>query len=109
MKDLRLVNNPHDDDKVSDACSIFGMMDTSGKRFSGVDITKAIANMHDRGNGLGGGFGVYGIYPEYEDKYALHIMYLSREGQTEVEVYLNDWFKVERAEEVPTRKVAAII
>lgn len=109
MKDLRLVNNPHDDDKVIDACSIFGMMDTSGKRFSGVDITRAIANMHDRGNGLGGGFGVYGIYPEYKDNYALHIMFLSREGQTEVEGYLNDWFNVVRAEEVPTRKVAAIV
>ena len=35
MKDIRQVNNPHHDDKVIDACSIFGAMDTSGKRFSG--------------------------------------------------------------------------
>jgi glutamate synthase domain-containing protein 1 len=32
------------------------MMDTSGKRFSGEGVVKAIANMHVRGNGLGGGF-----------------------------------------------------
>ena len=41
MKDLRLVNNPHNDEKVIDACSIFGMMDTSGKRFSGVNALYA--------------------------------------------------------------------
>jgi len=63
MKDIELINNPFNDDKVIDACSIFGMMDTSGRRFSGRDIIKAIANMHVRGNGLGGGLAVYGIYP----------------------------------------------
>ena len=76
MKDIRRVNNPHNDDKVIDACSIFGAMDTSGRRFSGEGVIKAIANMHDRGNGLGGGFTVYGLYPEYADFYALHVMYL---------------------------------
>jgi hypothetical protein len=32
--------------------------------------------MHDRGNGLGGGFAVYGCYPEFADWHALHIMYM---------------------------------
>ena len=54
MRDIRKVNNPYNDDKVVDACSIFGTMDTSGRRFSGEGVIKAIANMHDRGNGLGG-------------------------------------------------------
>ena len=31
--------------------------------------------MHDRSNGLGGGFAVYGIYPSYADHYAFHVMY----------------------------------
>ena len=31
--------------------------------------------MHDRSNGLGGGFAGYGIYPEYKDFYAFHIFY----------------------------------
>ena len=31
--------------------------------------------MHDRSNGLGGGFAGYGIYPEYEDYYAFHVFY----------------------------------
>ena len=37
MKDLTKASNYYGDDKVIDACSIFGMMDTSGARFSGAD------------------------------------------------------------------------
>ena len=83
MKDIRLINNPKNDDKVIDACSIFGAMDVSGARFSGERVIKAIANMHDRGNGLGGGFAVYGLYPKYDDQYAFHIMYLNQQAQEE--------------------------
>ena len=108
MKDIVQINNPHYDDKVIDACSIFGMMDTAGKCFSGGDIIKAIANMHVRGNGLGGGFAVYGLYPEYADLYAFHIMYLSREGKTETEDFLKQKFQVVRDGVVPTKPTAAI-
>ncbi|MBI4318082.1 MAG: glutamine amidotransferase family protein [Chloroflexi bacterium] len=101
-------NNPYGDDKVIAACSIFGMMDTSGKRFSGRDVIKAIANMHDRGNGLGGGFGVYGIYPQYADQYAFHIMYMSNEVQDEIESFLKRGFHVVADEQVPTRPTPAI-
>ncbi|MCD6453071.1 MAG: hypothetical protein J7K77_02155, partial [Dehalococcoidales bacterium] len=80
MRQLNQINNPYNDSKVHDACSIFGVMDTMGKRFSGEGIIRAITNMHDRGNGLGGGFAIYGLYPEYANYYALHIMYLSPEG-----------------------------
>ena len=51
MKELNKMNNPYCDSKVIDACSIFGMMDTSGRRFSGEDLVRAIANLHVRGNG----------------------------------------------------------
>jgi glutamate synthase domain-containing protein 1 len=108
MKDIRRVNNPHNDDKVIDACSIFGAMDTSGRRFSGEGVIKAIANMHDRGNGLGGGFTVYGLYPEYADFYALHIMYLSQEGRQETEAFLKENFDLVFQEEVPTRPAPEI-
>ncbi len=108
MENLGRINNPYNEDKVIDACSIFGMMDTSGKRFSGRDIIRAIANMHDRGNGLGGGFAVYGLYPQYADQYAFHIMYLSREGKAEVEAFLKQRFRLLYDEEVPSQPVAAI-
>ena len=108
MKYLDKVNNPYCDDKVIDACSIFGMMDTTGGRFSGESVVRAIANMHDRGNGLGGGFAIYGLYPEYADFYAFHIMYLSREGKSDVEAFLKQRFRLIHAEEVPTWPTQAI-
>lgn len=109
MDNLRRMSNSWNDGKVIDACSIFGMMDTSGRRFSGKDIIRAIANMHDRGNGLGGGFAVYGLYPEYADCYALHIMYLSNKGKIDVEEFLGRRFDIIAAEEVPTRETKSIV
>jgi glutamate synthase domain-containing protein 1 len=109
MKDISSINNPYRDGKVIDACSIFGMMDVSGRRFSGKDIMKAIANMHVRGNGLGGGMAAYGIYPQYADYYAFHIMFLSREAQQETETFLKDKFRMVQSEEVPTRPAHGIV
>jgi glutamate synthase domain-containing protein 1 len=109
LKELSKINNFHYDDKVIDACSIFGMMDTSGKLFSGKPVVEAIANMHVRGNGLGGGFAIYGLYPEYANYYAFHIMYLSREGQAKVEDFLRHKFHVIDAKEVPTKPTTGIV
>ena len=109
MRELNRISNSYHDDKVIDACSIFGMMDTAGKRFSGRDITTAIANMHDRGNGLGGGFGVYGLYPQYADYYAFHIMYLNRHAKDEVKSFLKKRFNIIAKEEVPSYPTKAIV
>jgi len=65
--------------------------------------------MHIRGNGLGGGFAIYGLYPEYADYYAFHIMYLSREGQTKAEDFLKRKFNVIHGEEVPTKPTPGIV
>lgn len=108
MKDLFQINNTHNDDKVIDACSIFGAMDRSGRSFSGEGVIKAIANMHDRGNGLGGGFAIYGLYPEHADNYALHIMYLNNDGKLDTEEFLRQHFDIVWQEEVPCRAIAAI-
>lgn len=109
MKEIDQVNNPYHDDKVIDACSLFGVIDTSGRRFSGEAVIRAIANMHVRGNGLGGGFAIYGLYPEYADCYAFHIMYLSREGQRETEAFLRERFDLVYAEVVPTQMTPRIV
>ena len=108
MRDIYGVNNPFKEDKVTSACSIFGVIDTSGKRFSGEGVIRAMSNMRDRGNGLGGGFAVYGLYPQYADCYAFHIMYLSRRGKKETEGFLKENFKTVFSEEVPTRPIPAI-
>jgi glutamate synthase domain-containing protein 1 len=61
--------------------------------------------MHDRSNGLGGGFAAYGIYPEYTDYYALHLFYDTEEAKKNCESFLEHHFDVIKAEEIPTRKV----
>ncbi|MDP3064010.1 MAG: glutamine amidotransferase family protein [Chloroflexota bacterium] len=103
MRGVLNPDNRYGEGKVTEACSLFGMMDVTGRRFSGEDIIKAIANMHDRGNGLGGGFAVYGLYPEYADAYALHIMYMGRSARTDTEAFLREQFDVVHAEEIPIR------
>jgi len=104
MRNLSKISNPYNDDKDFDGCSLFGMMNLEGKRFSSRDPVKAIANMHERGNGLGGGFAVYGIYPEHQDDYAFHIMYLSRDAKEKTDKLLKEDFNIISNEEIPTRE-----
>lgn len=109
MRDLNRINNPYGEDKVMSACSIFGMMDVSGTLFSGEPVFKAMENMHDRGNGLGGGFAVYGLYPEHPESYAFHIIFTSQSGRHATEQFLQQHFKVELTEEIPTRPTDGIV
>jgi glutamate synthase domain-containing protein 1 len=104
MRNLQKISNPYNDDKDFDGCSLFGMMNLEGKRFSSRKPVKAIANMHERGNGLGGGFAVYGIYPEHQDDYAFHIMYLSKDAKEKTDRLLRENFDVIHEEEIPTRE-----
>ena len=60
--------------RIPAGCAISGIIDKKGNRFNGTDIIKSIALMHERSNGLGGGFAGYGIYPQYKDFFALHIL-----------------------------------
>ena len=109
MRDIRQVNNPYREGKIIDACSIFGAMNTASGRFSGEGVIKAIANMHDRGNGQGGGFAIYGLYPDYPEQYAFHIMFLSEKGQRETEAFLRDNFNLIHMEKVPVKPLPAIV
>ena len=42
--------------RIPSGCAISGIIDKKGNRFNGTDIIKSIALMHERSNGLGGGF-----------------------------------------------------
>ena len=89
------------------ACSIFGAMNRDGVRFNGAGVMLAIANMHVRGNGLGGGFAAYGIYPEYKDYYAFHLMFTGktleamRSAKLVFDAFLCENFDVVFDEEIP--------
>ena len=101
---LRFVerrNNPYRDDKVIDACSIFGMMDQNRRLFTGNDIIEASANMNERVNGLGSGYAIYGLYPKNRKNYALHIMYDDKEALKWGSKYIGSNFEVIYDEEIP--------
>jgi glutamate synthase domain-containing protein 1 len=89
-------------------CAISGIISTKGRRMTGDIIIKSIALMHDRSNGLGGGFAAYGIYPEFKDHYAFHVLYHGHQSRDDTECYLKENFIVDRAEPIPTRPVAGI-
>ncbi len=105
--DRKLVN-PFNNDKDFAGCAIFGMMDLEGKRFGSKDPVKAMANMHDRSNGLGGGFAVYGIYPAFKDYYAFHVMYLSRDAKDKTDRILASCFNIIYDEEMQTKPANVI-
>lgn len=96
------------------ACSIFGAMNRDGERFTAEGVMKAIANMHVRGNGLGGGFAAYGIYPDYRDHYALHLMFTGsdweakRSAKQDFDAFLCENFDVVHDEEIPHRDEATV-
>ena len=89
--------------KDHSGCGIVGFINEDGKRSSGQYILKAIANMHDRGNGLGGGIAAYGIYPQMRDHYCIHIMYDDMEAKQEAELIIGRWCTIFGDETIPTR------
>jgi glutamate synthase domain-containing protein 1 len=64
--------------------------------------------MHDRSNGLGGGFAAYGIYPEYKDYYALHIFHDDNAAKIKCEKFLERHFDIVSSSGIPTRKIPSI-
>ena len=94
--------------RIPSGCAISGVIDKSGRRMSGEAIIKSIAVMHERSNGLGGGFAAYGIYPEYKGYYALHIFYDSTAAKKECEEFLDRHFDIINLSKIPTKKVKEI-
>ncbi|MDT3699346.1 MAG: glutamine amidotransferase family protein [Thermincola sp.] len=95
--------------RIPSGCAISGIMNKKGQRFSGEDIIKSIALMHDRSNGLGGGFAAYGIYPDHKDHYALHVFYEGLANRVAAEEFINEHFDVDISGVIKTRKVKVII
>ena len=94
--------------RIPSGCAISGIINKSGKRMSGEAIIQSIAVMHDRSNGLGGGFAAYGIYPEYKDHYAFHIFYDSVLAKKECEEFLERHFDIINLSKIPVRKMKEI-
>lgn len=94
--------------RIPSGCAISGIFQKDGKRISGQDIIKSIAVMHERSNGLGGGFAGYGIYPQHKDDYAFHVFYDTQNAQNVFEEELETLFEVDNIGVLPTRQTKAI-
>jgi glutamate synthase domain-containing protein 1 len=94
--------------RIPSGCAITGVISKSGERFSGETAIRSIEPMHDRSNGLGGGFAAYGIYPQNRDLYTFHVFYDSVRAKEECESILQSSFDVSIAEKIPTRKMPQI-
>ncbi len=96
------------DYKDISGCAIAGVMSESGELLGGEIIIRSIAAMHERTNGLGGGFAAYGIYPEHPDSFALHIMYDSEAAQRNTRELLERRCSVALQEPIPARRLDSI-
>lgn len=108
---MNIKSERHLPEKEIQACGLFGVMNIKGQRFGGRIAIKAITNMKIRGNGLGGGFAIYGLYPEYRDYYALHVMFQNKnlQAKEEVEEFLTHNFNVVYDEEIPTNEGVSLL
>jgi glutamate synthase domain-containing protein 1 len=94
--------------RIPSGCAIVGFINEDGKRVSGEAIACAIANMRERSNGLGGGFAAYGIYPDYKEYYAMHMMFADEKSKTITETFLHQKLVIVKDEEIPTRPISEI-
>ena len=94
--------------RIPSGCAISAVISREGKRMNGEGIISSMIPMHDRSNGLGGGFAGYGIYPEYKDLYAFHIFFTDGACKSECENFLKEGFEIVKAESIPIRKIPEI-
>ena len=94
--------------RIPSGCAIAAVISKEGNKMSGEMITNAMKPMHDRSNGLGGGFAGYGIYPDYKDLYALHMFFDERATRKNCEAFLKERFEIVKSEIIPTRKIPSV-
>ena len=94
--------------RIPSGCAISAVISKNGEKMTGEKIIKSMIPMHDRSNGLGGGFAAYGIYPEYKDFYAFHIFYNDNSDRVQCESFLKEGFEMVKAENIPIKKIPEI-
>lgn len=95
--------------RIPSGCAIAAMINRNGKGMDVMKLADSMKVMHERSNGLGGGFAGYGIYPEYADCYAFHMFYRDRSARKDTEKYLQEGFDIVRSEMIRTRKMKQIV
>lgn len=90
--------------RIPSGCAIAGIFHKKGGKIGGETIIRAMEPMHDRSNGLGGGFAGYGIYPEYAQCYAFHLFYDDENSRETCEQYLKRYFDIASMSLMPVRR-----
>ncbi|MDR0882992.1 MAG: glutamine amidotransferase family protein [Oscillospiraceae bacterium] len=91
------------DGRIPAGCAISAFINRDGSRTPGDLICSSIKVMHERSNGLGGGFAGYGIYPEYKDLFAFHVFYMDPRAKDTLEDYLERNYDIIQLSKIPTR------
>ena len=94
--------------RIPSGCAISAVISRDGRHMTAEKIIESMKPMHERSNGLGGGFAGYGIYPEMREFYALHVFYNDKETRADCERLLKDRFEIVKAETIPIRKIPEI-
>ena len=89
-------------------CGLSAMMSRRGNMVTGEAIIRSIGLLQERGNGLGGGFAVYGCYPGYPEEFAFHLMFYSARAKDETDRFLDERFAIVHEEPIPTRPVPGV-
>ena len=94
--------------RIPSGCAISAVISREGRRMSAKRVMDSMVPMHERSNGLGGGFAGYGIYPEYKDFYAFHLFFDNNDVRMACEKLLRERFEIVKAELIPIRKIPEI-
>ena len=95
--------------RIPSGCAISAVISREGRKMTGESIIKSMLPMHERSNGLGGGFAGYGIYPDMRDFFALHIFYDDNTSRAACEERLKEKFEIAGAEMLPVRSIPEIV
>ena len=80
--------------RIPSGCAISAVISKDGNKMTGAAIMESMTPMHERSNGLGGGFAAYGIYPDYKDCFALHLFFHDNDCRAQCERYLKERLEV---------------
>jgi glutamate synthase domain-containing protein 1 len=89
-------------ERVFDGCGISGYINLDGKKESGEKIIEMLCILSERENGLGAGFAGYGLYPEFKDYYAFHLLFEDELSKSIVLEFLKSKGEIIKSEPIPT-------
>ncbi|MFQ6082545.1 MAG: glutamate synthase [Candidatus Aminicenantia bacterium] len=83
--------------EVEGGCGVIGFI--SNEPIEGKHLLRPLIQMHNRGNGKGGGIATVGCFPDYKDHYVIQIGFLDSSSRKKIEQeYITPFFKVDHIE-----------